>query len=109
MIGHVLSVVSLVDHSKIQPNSIIARVGDTVNFTCISRRGAKWSFYNEWKNTLEILPTNAIVYQNTLILRHIVLDNEGTYECQGLTGERNIWSGRESKFAARANLAFQSK
>ena len=87
------------DSSKIIPRALKILVGESAMFYCISNNQVKWYFNNG------DLPINTDIFQNNSIyLRKARLFNEGVYQCESETDEKNIWSGIKGRFSARANL-----
>ena len=65
--------------SNVIPKSQEAIVGDTVVFSCLSVKLARWTYRNER------LPANAFTSKNDLIIADIIPSNDGFYECNGIS------------------------
>ena len=86
----------LVDNTKIEPKYVEVMYGEDVKFTCKSNGSIIWHYI--------MLLLNVHIHKNTLCIRDSGDYNTGVYDCEGKIEEKNIWTGEQGIFFARAKL-----
>ncbi len=80
------------DNSRVFPKVIIAKEGETQEFSCLSYRPTKWQQnYKDLKMNMHIVKNNSLFIEKTSI------SDEGIYECRG-------WDEMKNYFFSRARL-----
>ena len=86
----------LADNTKIEPNYVEVIYGEDVKFTCKSNGSVIWHHTK--------LPSSVLIRENILSIKDCGDHNAGSYYCEGKIEEKNIWTGEQGTFFARAIL-----